>query len=131
MSTWENYIQNNDVEFVYELATPIEYDLTPQQINTLLGINNIWADTGNIELLTYYSNDLVVLPEKLRLIKAMLATVENDYTATQAYSVNDFLIVDNTIYIVTASIANGATITPGTNVSATTVCTQITAILNS
>lgn len=36
------------VQFVYELATPITYDLTPQEIRTLLGTNNIWADTGDI-----------------------------------------------------------------------------------
>ena len=32
---------------VYKLATPIEIQLTPQQVNSLLGVNNIWADTGD------------------------------------------------------------------------------------
>ena len=32
---------------VYPLATPQTYHLTPQQITTLLGQNNIWADTGD------------------------------------------------------------------------------------
>ena len=36
------------VQLVYELATPLEYTLTAQQLTTLLGENNIWADTGNI-----------------------------------------------------------------------------------
>ena len=40
---------------VYELATPVTYQLTPQEVTTLLGINNIWADTGNISC-TYYVN---------------------------------------------------------------------------
>ena len=40
---------DNDPYFVYELQTPIEYPLTAQQIKTLKGMNNIWADTnGNI-----------------------------------------------------------------------------------
>ena len=34
--------------FVYELATPIEYDLTPQAITALIGENNIWSDTGDM-----------------------------------------------------------------------------------
>lgn len=34
--------------FIYELAEPITYHLTPTQIRTLVGNNNIWADTGNI-----------------------------------------------------------------------------------
>ena len=32
---------------VYELAAPVTYTLTPQEIRTLLGTNNIWADTGD------------------------------------------------------------------------------------
>jgi hypothetical protein len=38
----------NGVKLVYELATPITYHLTPAQIRTLVGNNNIWADTGDI-----------------------------------------------------------------------------------
>ena len=34
---------------VYELATPVEYDLTETEIKSLLGDNNVWTDTnGNI-----------------------------------------------------------------------------------
>ena len=35
---------------VYELATPIEIQLPPCPIDTLEGVNNIWADTGNTTL---------------------------------------------------------------------------------
>ena len=39
------------VELCAELATPIEYDLTPQQLKTLKGLNNIWSDTnGNVDV---------------------------------------------------------------------------------
>ena len=34
-------------QVVYELATPITYTLTPQEISTLLGTNNFWADVGD------------------------------------------------------------------------------------
>ena len=40
----------NGVKAVYYLATPIEYDLDPQTIKTLLGTNNIWADAGSMEI---------------------------------------------------------------------------------
>lgn len=40
------------VKLVYELATPIEIPLTPVEITTLLGQNNIWSDAG-ITTLTY------------------------------------------------------------------------------
>lgn len=35
-------------EAVYELATPQTYQLTPQEVKTLLGTNNVWADTGAV-----------------------------------------------------------------------------------
>lgn len=38
----------NGVKCVCKLATPQTYNLTPTEIKTLLGINNIFADTGNI-----------------------------------------------------------------------------------
>ena len=60
----------------------------------------------------------------------LIANTEKGFTATKPYSVNDFLIVNNQLYLVTASIANGATITPNTNVTATTLGAQITALLN-
>ena len=41
--------------FVYPLATPITYQLTPTEVTTLLGLNNLWADTGNNEIL-YFKN---------------------------------------------------------------------------
>ena len=42
---------DTEIEFCAELATPIEYDLTPEQIKTLKGTNNIWSDTnGNVEV---------------------------------------------------------------------------------
>lgn len=37
-------------QLVYELATPITYQLTPTEVMTLLGQNNIWADTGDVDV---------------------------------------------------------------------------------
>lgn len=35
--------------FVYPLETPQTYQLTPTQVMTLLGVNNVWSDTGTVE----------------------------------------------------------------------------------
>lgn len=43
------------VHLCYELATPVTVQLTPTEIETLLGINNIWADSGDILNLEYYT----------------------------------------------------------------------------
>lgn len=39
---------DNTLQVVYQLATPQTYHLTPTEIRTLLGQNNIWADTGDV-----------------------------------------------------------------------------------
>ena len=38
----------------YELATPITVTLTPTQVKTLLGNNNIFADSGNVNEVIYF-----------------------------------------------------------------------------
>ena len=38
------------VQLVYPLATPQTYQLTPHQIQTLVGQNNVWSDAGNVEV---------------------------------------------------------------------------------
>jgi hypothetical protein len=42
------WFADNPSQFVYKLAEPITYHLAPTQIRTLVGNNNIWADTGDI-----------------------------------------------------------------------------------
>ena len=49
------------VRLVYELATPYEIQLTPHQIRTLYGNNNIFADTGDVEV-TYSINAIKTEP---------------------------------------------------------------------
>lgn len=40
-------------QVVYKLATPQTYQLTPTEVRTMLGGNNIYTDAGTIEALTY------------------------------------------------------------------------------
>ena len=48
----------NGVTCVYPLATPTTYQLTAQQIKTLVGTNNVWASSGDIVSIkfTYETN---------------------------------------------------------------------------
>ena len=48
--TFKAMLQSNNAQLCYELATPQTYQLTPQQIQTLLGQNNVWSDAGNVEV---------------------------------------------------------------------------------
>lgn len=50
---------NNDgtpLQLVYELATPLTYQLTPQEVKTLLGLNNVWGTVAPITV-KYHSQD--------------------------------------------------------------------------
>ena len=52
-TVFNTWLQSLDGEpyIIYELATPIEYQLTPQQLTALKGVNNIWSDAnGPIEI---------------------------------------------------------------------------------
>lgn len=44
---FKSYLNTNNLEVVYPLAEPIEIQLTPIEVNSLLGQNNIFADTGD------------------------------------------------------------------------------------
>ena len=54
-STVEEFVTASSGQtLVYELSTPITYQLTAEQMDTLLGTNNIWVDTGDVTV-TYQS----------------------------------------------------------------------------
>lgn len=68
-------------KFVVNLATPVEIQLTPTEINSLLGVNNVWTDTGDTEV--EYRADIDLLLASLegnRGLQMMRATPteEND-----------------------------------------------------
>ena len=58
-------------QVVYELATPITYHLTPQEITTLLGQNNIWADTGDMSV-TYRADTKLYIDKKFTKLQALI-----------------------------------------------------------
>lgn len=49
-SDWRDYLRNNTISLVYELATPQTYQLTPQQIQLLKGSNTLWSDADDLTL---------------------------------------------------------------------------------
>ena len=55
-------LSTNPIEVVYKLATPIEIQLTPTQINNLLGLNQLYTDT-NGDITVTFSSDGVIRTE--------------------------------------------------------------------
>ena len=97
----------NPMTVVYKLATPQTYQLTGQQLLTLLGTNNVWADTGNVSVT--YPADTKLFIEKLTM------PTEDDLVANQAITSGKYFMIGNSLYLALANIASGAQITIGTN----------------
>ena len=129
LADWNTYIQNNTVTFVYSLAQPTTYALSAVQVAQMLqGVNNVWMDTAGTLTTEYYASTGLYVEKKVNAQRNMIAGVEDAMIATKNYSVNDLLIVGNTLYKVTAAISSGAALVVGTNVTETTVAEQLLAL---
>lgn len=130
---WKAYLAENPLTVVFKRFAPRIYFLTAPRVKAILGLNQIWADTGDILNLEYSTDTKLYVEKKLsasqRLMELIVtANHEDSMTATKAYSSGDLMIVNGTLYKASTSIANGATLTVGTNVTATTVAAEIAAL---
>lgn len=123
----------NGVYLVYELATPTTESATPYtnpQIVDPYGTEEYVTD-GVLAVghSTEYPADLKAKLEGLPWnFSAMIAPTEKTNKASRNYTSGSLLIMNNILYKVTANIANGGTITPNTNVTATTLSEVISAL---
>ena len=128
------YMDEHPLEIAYPLySTAIStYQLTPTEVKTLLGQNNIWSDTGDTEV-TYCADPKLYVDSKVSATQTLMellitANRETGTTASKAYTAGDLVIIDGTLYSVASDIANGGTFTVGTNVIVTTVAEQLSAL---
>jgi hypothetical protein len=109
-----------DETFVYPLVTPQTYQLTPQEVRTLLGVNNIWSDGGDME---------VEYPADTKLyIQRLTGSDEDDMVANSNIPDATYFLISNTLYKSTAAIASGDPIVPGTNCTVTNLAEALNAL---
>ena len=125
----KQWFANNNTQLVYELATPQTYQLTPTEVRTLLGENLVYSDADDVTV-NYYVDMKGYIDKRLNTTRMMIAGVETSFVATKNYAIGDFVIVNDTLYRITAVITSGETITLGTNASETTVAEQLIALYN-
>ena len=101
-------------------GTPTTYQLTPTQVSTLLGENNVWADTGAVSV-TYRA-------DTQRYIQKLTGSTEEDMIANANIAANKYFMVGGNLYYSTQSIASGETIKPGTNCTATNMADALNAL---
>ena len=102
LTSWKSYLAAHPLQVAYKLATPVHYQLTPQQIETLIGRNNIWSPQGSVSV-KYLDKDTKDLLWAKR--RAIIATRDNSkYTVVQSSfqltaTSNSFTTVSATSYV--------------------------------
>ena len=115
----DDFLTATPLQIVAPIKTPLTVQLDPVTVATLLGQNNIWADTGDVEV--QYVADPKLFIEQLTVPDA-------DMVADANITSGSYFMVGNTLYLATANIANGAAIVPGTNCTRTNLAAALNAI---
>lgn len=63
VTQFRQWLSTNNVTICYKLSEPIEYQIEKVDITTLLGSNNIWADSGDILELEYVADTKLYIGE--------------------------------------------------------------------
>jgi len=119
------------VYLVYELDTPTTESAEP--------FDEIQITDGTEEYVTdcvppvgheskYYANLRSKIEGLPTDFSAIICATEATNKASKNYAVGDYLIYNNTLYKVTTAIASDATLTVGTNITATTIMAEIKAL---
>lgn len=108
------------VHLVYELATPQTYQLTPTEVEMLLGENNVWADTGDSTVV--YRADTRLYIQKIN------APTDDDMIADAQIASGKYFIIGGNLYQSTTTIPAGDAITPGTNCILTNLADALNAL---
>lgn len=64
VAAWQDEIRANGLQIAWDLEETQTYQLTPEQVKTLLGVNNISADTGNVSV-TYRADVDLYIAKKI------------------------------------------------------------------
>ena len=67
----DQYTAGTPVTVVYQLMEPITYQLSPIEVSTLLGINNIWADTGDVTV-EYRADTKMYIDNQIAALQATI-----------------------------------------------------------
>lgn len=121
------------VYLVYELATQTMETANSYQSLQVCDPNGTeeFVTTGIVPVghETRYPENLRAKIEGLPWdFSSLIAPTEKTTKASRNYTTGSMLIMNNVLYKVTANIANGGTITPNTNVTATTLSEVISAL---
>ena len=70
-AAWKAHLAEVPMQVVYYLATPIAYQLTPQEIKTLLGDNTVYSDGDSVEV-AYRADVKRYVDKKIAEVQALI-----------------------------------------------------------
>ena len=121
------WFANHPTPILYELSTPTTFTAQPYHNPQIVGDTEEFVTTGIVPVghaTKYYQN----LRKKIESLPwnfaTLIAPTEVTNKATRNYTTGSYLILNNVLYKVTSNIANGGTITPNTNCTATTIMAE-------
>lgn len=123
------YANGTPCQVAYQIKDPVTYQLTPTEVKTLLGLNNIWVDTGNVDV-TYRADPTLQTTQQAQTVFGMLAPTEDGETASQAYAQGKYFIRGGQFCKALVAIESGATFTLGTNYSVTNLADELFSALS-
>ena len=50
LDEWKAFASSSDIQFIYAIAEPITIQLTPQEVKSLVGENNVWSEDGKVQV---------------------------------------------------------------------------------
>lgn len=93
VADWKTFIATNEIFVYHELETPQTYQLTPQQVNTLVGTNNVWSDSGQVEVRIAESMRDVDTLTKMPLSIKVTGAGDGGITTVVVERAEDYLMV--------------------------------------
>lgn len=78
VAEWQAWLTSNPVHVVVRHETPITYQLTPQQLSTLAGVNNLWSNAGDVNVAYYSGESAMEARRRIMLNTPHLATATGD-----------------------------------------------------
>ena len=148
VATWKTWIDQHPTTLIYPLADTAWETIDLGYIDppaipsgSVVTISASLTPTFDLDCWTEHASELaditdaittlagMVIGDEQESIASSIAPVE-DSTASANHAVGDYLMLGARLYRVTTAIASGERITPGTNVTGTTVMAEIVSLLS-
>jgi len=90
VAEYREWLASNPTQIIYPLASPQTIQLTPQQIKTLVGTNNVWASSGDIVNIKFtYGGLLSELPsDATSIVGKCYCDVEQNGVSSMPFTLN-------------------------------------------